>query len=89
MLARKRALQYGRPPSITKRNLRGEPAGLLEKQAEIRDRHIPVPAWSRYRRLAGQRRSDHGNVWLEEQVPTDIQETEWTYDSGLLVCPDM
>lgn len=25
---------------------------------------------------------------LEEQVPTDLLETEWTYDSGLLVYPD-
>lgn len=35
--------------------------------------------------MVAQRRRGHVSVRLEEQVPTDLLETEWTCDSGLLV----
>ena len=78
VLARKRALKSGRPQSITQRNLGGGLTNLLGKQAEVRDHYIPVCSWGRYHRSVG-----------GEQVPTDLLETEWTYDSGLLVYPNM
>ncbi|KAL9134952.1 MAG: hypothetical protein Q9175_003861 [Cornicularia normoerica] len=89
VLARDRALKSGRPRSVTKRDLWGPLTNLLEKQANTRDRYVPVFPWGRYHRSAGQRRGVLVNVPLEEQVPTDLFETEWTYDSGLLVYPDM
>lgn len=86
VLARKRALKSGRPRSVTKRNLGVGPTNLLEK---VRDHHFPVFPWDRYHRSVGQCTSVHVNVRIEEQVPTDLLETEWTYDSGLLVYPNM
>ena len=77
VLARKLAIKSGKPRSVTKLDLRDGLADISEKQGNIRDRHISAPAWDRYRKS-----------WLEEHVPTDLLETEWTYDAGLLVYHD-
>lgn len=74
VLARKLAIKSGMPRSVTKRDLRDGLADIMEKHGDIRDVHVPVPPWHRHRKS-----------WLEEYVPTDLLETEWTYDSGLLV----
>ena len=77
VLARRRALKSGRPRSVTKLDLRSGLTNHLANQADIRDCHVPIFPWSRYRRS------------VEKQVPTDLLETKWTYDRGLLVYPDM
>ena len=83
ILARRIALKSGRPRSVTKLDLRVGFTGLSEIKAALRSHFIPVFPWSRYHR------SDRPDMQLEEQVPTDLLETNWTYDSGLLVYPDM
>ena len=88
VLARKRALKSGRPRCVTKRELRTRPVNLIEEPASLQSRFIPVFPWGRYRRAAGQSGSVNSHMLLEE-VPTDLLETEWTYDSGLLVYADM
>lgn len=89
VIARKRALKSGKPQHITKRRLRDGLTTPLEKQSNFQYRHIPVFPWNRYHSLADQHGFGHVSVSLEEQVPTDLLETEWTYDSGLLVYLDM
>ena len=89
VLARKQALKSGRPWFVTKRALCGNLMSLMDKHADIGDFHVPVYPWVRYYRTAGQRRNVHACVQLEEHVPTDPLETDWTYDSGLLVYPDL
>lgn len=89
VLARKRALKSGRPRFVKKRDLFGGSTTPLEKQADIRDHYVPVYPWFRYRTIAGQRGHAHMNGRLENHVPTDLLETAWTYDCGLLVYPDM
>lgn len=88
IIARKVAIKSGRPRSVTKQDLRSGLTHLLGKHADYRGGHIPVFPWGRYHRSPGRRGSAPENVRLEEQVPTDMLETEWTYDSGLLVYPD-
>lgn len=83
VVARRRALKSGRPRSVTKLDLRSGLTNLLDNQADVRGCHIPVFPWGRYHRSA------RVDVWPEERVPTDLLETKWTYDSGLLVYPDM
>ena len=75
VLAKKRALKSGKPRSVTKRYLRSILTNPLDKQANTRDLHTPVFPWSRNRK----RRvwADEG-VWIENQIPTDLLETEWT-----------
>ena len=88
VLARRRALESGKPQCVTKRKLCTRPANLIEEPASFQRRFIPVFPWGRYRRALGR----PGNVIslrLLEEVPTDLFETEWTYDSGLLVYADM
>ena len=89
VVARRRALESGKPRSVTTRVLRGGPTNILKKEVDVRDYHIPVFPWNRYLRLAGQRRNSQPYLGLDDKVPTDLLETEWTYDSGLLVYPDM
>ena len=89
VIARKRALKSGRPQHVTKRRLRDGLTTLLEKQSSSQHSHIPVFPWNRYHTLADQHGIGYVSVRIEEQMPTDLLETEWTYDSGLLVYLDM
>ena len=88
VLARRRALKSGRPRFVTKRDLRDGLTNFAEKHADTRDFHVPIFPWGRYHGGADQRRSGYPRMQREEHVPTDLLETEWTYDSGLLVYPD-
>ena len=88
VLARKRALESGKPQCVTKRKLCTRPVNLIEEPASFQRRFIPVFPWCRYRRAVGRCGSVSSHILLEE-VPTDLLETEWTYDSGLLVYADM
>ena len=86
--ARKLALKSGKPRSVTKLDLRNGLTNLLRSQTGIRDHRVPVFPWDRYRK-SSRGGTIHENVWQEELVPTDLLETEWTYDSGLLVYADV
>ena len=88
VIARRRALKSGRPRCVTKRKLCTRPVSLIEEPASFQRRFIPVFPWGRYRRAVGRCGSVSSHMLLEE-VPTDLLETEWTYDSGLLVYADM
>ena len=90
IIARKRALRSGRPRIVTKHHLRGNLTESSDIQAKIQDRHIPVFQWNRYCRAPHVRMHEdlEGGAFIEQQVPTDLLETKWTYDSGLLVYPD-
>ena len=87
VLARKLAIRSGRPRSVTKLDLRSR-LKILEEQAGFPDIRFPVVPWDRYRK-AGRDQTASENQWLGSRAPTDLIETEWTYDSGLLVYPDM
>ena len=89
-IARKRALRSGRPRIVTKHHLRSNLTEPSDIHAKIRDRHIPVFPWNRYHRAPHMRMHEdfEGGVFIEQQVPTGLLETKWTYDSGLLVYPD-
>ena len=83
VLARKIAIKSGKPRSVTKLDLRSE-LKILGKQAGTPDIRFPIIPWDRYRKS----RRD-SSMWYGSRVPTDLLETEWTYDSGLLVYADM
>ena len=87
LLARKLAIRSGRPRSVTKLDLRSG-LKILGKQAGIPDIRFPVVPWDRYQKSRRDRTASE-NVWQGSRVPTDLFETEWTYDSGLLVYADM
>lgn len=87
--ARIRALRSGRPQFVSKRHLYHGPTTPMEKQSNSQDHHVPIYSWGRYLRMADQYRRCLVSVLREKQVPTDLLETEWTYDSGLLVYLDM
>ena len=89
VIARRQALESGKPRSVTKHDLRGGPTSLIGKQVEVRNYHIPVFPWNRYLRMPGQHRGSKPYLGLEDQAPTDLLETKWTYDSGLVVYPDV
>lgn len=77
VLARKLAIKSGMPRSVTKRDLRDGLADMVVKQEDLRGVHVPIPSWHKRRKSC-----------LRQCVPTDLLETEWTYDSGLLVYHD-
>ena len=87
VIARKLAIQSGKPRSVTKLDLR---SGLkvLRKQAGISNLRFPVGPWDRYQKPRRDRTAS-AKMWQGSRVPTDLFETEWTYDSGLLVYADM
>ena len=87
VLARKLAIKSGRPRSVTKLDLRSR-LKILGKQAGIPDIRFPVVPWNRYRK-SRRDQFTFENVCQGSRVPTDLLETEWTYDSGLLVYADM
>ena len=89
VVARRQALRSGKPRFVTKRDLRGGPRDLLEKQVEIQHYHIPVIPWDRSLVVPLYYRSSKQYLGRVDQVPTDLLETTWTYDSGLLVYPDV
>lgn len=77
---------FGQFQDIWRRTLDCDIKTPMGKQSNFQDHHVPIYSWGRYLRMA-----DQQSVLLEEQeqVPTDLLETEWTYDSGLLVYLDM
>ena len=91
VIARRQALKSGKPRFITKRHLRDKLASALGKQGDVRDFIFPITPWGRYRDVLHPFSSSGERT--EEQtpatVPTDLLETEWSYDSGLLVYPVM
>ena len=86
ILARKLAIRSGRPRSVTKLDLRSG-FSILGKQAGFPDIRFSVVPWDRYQKSRRDRTASE-NVWQGSRVPTDLSETEWTYDSGLLVYAD-
>ena len=88
VLARRRALKSGKPQCVTKRKLSTRPVNFIEEPANFQSRFIPVFPWARYRRAVGRCGSVSPHMLVKE-FPTDLLETEWTYDSGLLVYADM
>ena len=89
VLARRQALKSGKPRYVTKQDLRSGLTDFLSGLVNFSNYQVPISPWDRYHALAGYRRSAHGTLPEEQRVPTDLSETEWTYDSGLLVYPAM
>ena len=87
VLARKIAIKSGKPRSVTKLDLRSE-FKISGKQTGIQDIRFPLFPWDRYRKPQGAQ-TVLGDVWSGSGAPTDLFETQWTYDSGLLVYADM
>ena len=79
VVARYRALQSGKPWSSTQLMLR-VPLKNPWAALSLISNYCPIGRWSRYV-VAGSRGERH--------IPTDMEETEWTYDSGLLVHYDI
>ena len=82
VVARKHALKSGKPRSVTKLELHSGIIDVLGAQADICDYHIPFPPWGRFHMPKSSHSGSGGCVM---PCPTDLFETEWTYDSGLLV----
>ena len=86
VLARKLAIKSGRPRHVRKLDLRNG-LKISGKQAGIPDIHFRVTPWSRYLDSRYDPLASE-DMW-STSMPTDLLETEWTYDSGLLVYADM
>ena len=82
VIARRQALKSGKPRFVTKRDLGNRMTEFLGKQANVRHSHFQIAPWIRHHQIPRPQ-------GMGAAVPTDLLETEWTYDSGLLVYPVM
>jgi len=97
--ARYCALKSGRPRSITKRMLRLPLKNRWEEKIAIGSKHHPpqhvhhpVHRWDRCMHISLPDAAMYGmrvNRRTASIVLVDLEETEWTYDAGLLVYFDM